>query len=307
MTLAAPGAAGVVPKGNASTMVAQSREMAEALAAVQMAKMFPRDIVSVRDRILNACTRPRLAEVACYTYARGGTEVTGPSIRLAEAIAQNWGNMTFGIRELEQRNGESTCEAFAWDLETNARQTKVFQVPHIRHTKRGDTLLTDPRDIYELVANQGARRLRACILGVIPGDIVEEAVAQCDVTLKTKFEVTPERIKALCERFAEFGVAKEQIEARIQCRIDAIKPAQLANLGKIYNSLKDGMSKPEDWFAKEEQSAPAEVGPTGGSDRLRAALNIPKKDDADGREQEKPKQKPKREPEAGGADVEDLI
>ena len=247
----APGGA-VIPKGNASTMVAQTREMAEALASVQMAKAFPRDVVGARDRILNACTRPKLAEVACYTYARGGTDVTGPSIRLAEALAQNWGNMTFGIRELEQRNGESTCEAFAWDMETNTRQTKVFQVPHIRHTKRGDTVLTDPRDIYELIANNGARRLRACILGVIPGDIVDEAVAQCDLTLKTKFDVTPERIKSLIAHFEEFKVTKEQIEARIQCRLDAMKPAQLANLGKIYNSLKDGMSKPEDWFAKNE-------------------------------------------------------
>ena len=157
----------MLPKGNASTMVAQTREMAEAMASAHMAKAFPRDVVAARDRILNACTRPKLAEVACYTYARGGTEVTGPSIRLAEAVAQAWGNVTFGIRELEQRNGESTCEAFAWDMETNTRQTKVFQVPHIRHTKRGDTLLTDPRDIYELIANNGARRLRACILGII--------------------------------------------------------------------------------------------------------------------------------------------
>lgn len=287
-----------MPRGNASTMVAQTREMAEALASAQMAKAFPRDVVAARDRILNTCTRPKLAEVACYTYARGGTEVTGPSIRLAEAIAQCWGNLTFGVRELEQRNGESTCEAFAWDMETNTRQTKVFQVPHIRHTKRGDTILTDPRDIYELIANQGARRLRACILGVVPGDIIDEAVAQCDVTLKTKFDVTPERTKALLAKFSEFGVTKEQIEARIQCRLDAMKPAQLANLGKIFNSLKDGMSKPEDWFAKTE-AAPAETGPTGGSDKLRSALGL--------KAAKKDEPKKEAEPEEVAKDVEELI
>ncbi len=236
--------------GNAAAAVAMTREMAETLASVQMAKAFPRNVTASRDRILNACARPKLAEGACYTYARGGTDVTGPSIRLAEMLAQNWGNMTFGIRELEQRNGESTCEAFAWDMETNARQTKVFQVPHIRHTRKGDTRLTDPRDIYELVANQGARRLRACILGIIPGDIVEEAVEACDRTLKTKFEVTPERVKKMLDIFAEYGITREQVEKRIQCRVEAIKPAQLANLGKIANSIKDGMSKPEDWFEK---------------------------------------------------------
>lgn len=261
----------LTPRGNAAAMVAQSREMAEAVASMQMAKMCPRDIVASRDRILNACTRPKLAETACYTYARGGTDVTGPSIRLAEMLAQNWGNMTFGIRELEQRNGESTCEAFAWDMETNARQTKVFQVRHIRHTRQGDKALTDPRDIYELVANNGARRLRACILGIIPGDIVEEAVAACDLTLKTKFEVTPERIKALTEKFAEYKVTTEQIEKRIQCRIQAMKPAQMASLGKIYNSLKDGMSKPEDWF---EATPAADEPPKTAKKTLRDAIGI---------------------------------
>ncbi len=271
-----PGA--ILPRGNASTMVAQTREMADALAAVQMARMFPRDMIAVRDRILNACTRPKLAEVACYTYARGGTEVTGPSIRLAEMLAQCWGNMQFGIRELEQKNGESTCEAFAWDLETNARQSKVFQVPHIRYTRNGAKPLTDPRDIYELVANNGARRLRACILGVIPGDIVDEAVEQCDVTLATKFEVTPERVKAMLDKFAELGVTKEQIEARIQRRVDAITPALLADLGKKYNSIKDGMSKPEDWFPK--TPAPAQSPQEPPKDEKKAmldALKVPAK------------------------------
>lgn len=296
---------GAIPRGNAATMVAQSREMAEAVSAMQMAKMFPRDVVAARDKILNACTRPKLAEVACYTYARGGTDVTGPSIRLAEMIAQNWGNMSVGIRELEQRNGESTCEAFAWDMENNTRQTKVFQVPHIRHTKKGDTLLTDPRDIYELIANNGARRLRACILGVIPGDIVEEAVKQCDTTLTTKFEVTPDRIKSLLEHFAEFGVTQTQIEVRIQCHIQAMKPAQLANLGKIYNSLKDGMSKPADWFAAEEpKKDEGASGKEAAKNDLRAALGIEKG--------KKTKPAPKKEEEAveavpGEADIEDLI
>ena len=266
----------LLPKGNAATMVAQSREMAEAVSAMQMAKMFPRDIVAVRDRILNACTRPTLAETACYTYARGGQEVTGPSIRLAEAIAQQYGNMQAGVRELEQRNGESTCEAYAWDMETNTRVSKVFQVSHVRHTKRGDTLLTDPRDIYELVANNGARRLRACILAVVPGDLVEEAVRQCDETMATKFEVTPERIKNLLARFAEYGVTKDQIEARLQRHIDAMTPAQLADLGKKYNSIKDGMSKAEDWFPKEvsipTSAQSADAGAKTAKDALRAAL-----------------------------------
>ena len=79
-----------------------------------------------------------------YEYPRGGTKVSGPSIRLAEAMAQNWGNIDFGITELEQKNGESQVMAYAWDLETNTRQVKIFSVPHVRGTKKGNVPLTDP-------------------------------------------------------------------------------------------------------------------------------------------------------------------
>lgn len=228
--------------------IEQQRAISEVQGAIVLAKRFPRNQIDCLDRILTACQRPALAEQALYSYSKGGTEITGPSIRLAEAIAQNWSNLQFGIKELDQREGESAIEAFAWDMETNVKQVKIFQVKHERHTKKGRYLLEDPRDIYENLANQGARRLRACILGIIPGDIIESAVSQCEQTLKAKADTSPEALKKLVDAFAGYGIVKEQIERRIQRRLDTITPAQLVQLRKIYNSLKDGMSAPTDWF-----------------------------------------------------------
>lgn len=233
---------------NAVADAGQQREIAEVQAAMVIAKRFPRDQIEATDRILAACTRPTLAEGALYSYSRGGSEISGPSIRLAEACAQAWGNVQFGIRELEQSNGSSTVEAFAWDIETNTRQVKVFQVEHKRHTRKGSYKLEDPRDIYELIANNGARRLRACILGVIPGDVIEAAVKQCEETLTANADTSPEGIKKLVDAFAGFGVTQEQIEKRIQRRMESIRPAQVMQLRKVYTSLKDGMSQPADWF-----------------------------------------------------------
>lgn len=256
------------PREDALVKAVSQREIAEAQGAMLLAQRFPRDEAQARDRILIACQRPGLAEGAMYTYARGGTDITGPSIRLAEAIAQEWGNLTFGIRELEQRAGQSTMEAFCWDLERNVRQVKQFQVPHVRHTRQGSYSLEDPRDIYETVANQGARRLRACILGLIPGDIVEAAVEQCEATIKAKADTSPAGLKKMLDGFGKFGVTKEQIEARLQRKLDAITPAQVVGLMKVYTSLKDGMSGPADWFATAEGTAP-EAGGTAG---VKAAL-----------------------------------
>lgn len=241
---------------NTMTEVKSQREASEIQAMVFMAKQFPRNQIQAADRILNACTRQTLADSAVYSYPRGGQNVEGPSIRLAEVLAQNWGNLDFGIRELSQENGVSTVEAYAWDLETNVRQAKVFQVAHKRMAKGGTKTLTDPRDIYEMVANQGSRRLRACILSIIPGDIVEAALAQCSVTQAASVGATPEEIKEtirkLTATMGKFGITAENIQDRYQCRLEAIRPAQIVELRKIYTSLKDGMSKPSDWFAIKE-------------------------------------------------------
>lgn len=256
--------------------VAVNREVAEVQAAVILARKFPRDPVKAMDRILVACQRPTLAATAVYQYNRGGSDVSGPSIRLAEAIAQGWGNIQFGVRELDQRNGESTVEAYAWDLESNVRVNKVFQVRHERHTKKGAYALSDPRDIYEMVANQGARRMRACVLAVIPGDVVEAAVREVDKTLAATVKITPERIKSMLEKFAEIGVGKDQIEKRIQRRVDAIQPAQIISLGKILNSIKDGISSPKDWFEAIEGD-PNEEKPSSGVEAAKAAIRGRKK------------------------------
>ena len=241
---------------NTMTEVKSQREASEIQAMVVMAKQFPRNQIQAADRILNACTRQTLADSAVYSYPRGGQNVEGPSIRLAEVLAQNWGNLDFGIRELSQENGVSTVEAYAWDLETNVRQAKVFQVAHKRMAKGGTKTLTDPRDIYEMVANQGSRRLRACILSIIPGDIVEAALTQCSITQAASVGATPEEIKETIRKLTatmeKFGITAENIQDRYQCRLEAIRPAQIVELRKIYTSLKDGMSKPSDWFAIQE-------------------------------------------------------
>ena len=249
------------------------RAIAEVQAAIMLAKRFPRNHVEAMDRILSACCRPTLAESAVYSYTRGGQEVTGPSIRLAEAIAQSWGNLQFGIRELAQGGGKSTVEAFAWDVETNTRQVKVFEVPHTRHTKQGTKLLTDPRDIYEMVANQGARRLRACILGVIPGDVVDSALAQCETTLRTNVDVTAEGIQKLLAAFGGIGVTAEQIAQKLGHKVDSLVPAEFVRLRKIFASIRDGYTTAESEFPRVDgdQPAPRSAGATAAASAAAAA------------------------------------
>jgi len=235
----------------------QQRAKTEIEAALTVASAKPRDERSALDAILVSCQRPRLAEKAQYEYSRGGTAITGPSIVLMEMIAQKWGNVVFGFRELARypgqggRPGESVTEAFAWDLQTNVKRAVQFSVEHSMKSgkgQKGQRILTDPRDIYEYVANQAQRRVRTCLENIIPRDIIEEACDECDRTLKAAIQDVAKVAAEMLAAFEKLGVTKGQIETRLQRRFDSITPAQIIGMRKIYASIRDGISEPSDWF-----------------------------------------------------------
>jgi len=249
---------GDLPQIQKSGLLAeQSRSITEVQAQVVLARQFPRNPIVATDKILKECQRITLAEKAIYSYPRGGTQITGPSIRLAEAIIRSWGNCLAGITEVDRTEKESSMLAYAWDLETNTMVRKEFKVAHIRDTKKGRKELTDERDIYEITANQGARRMRNCILSLIPGDVVDAAVVQCEKTLTANVGNVQNAVKNMLPAFEKFGVTKKMIEKRLQHRIEATQAAEVVSLRSVYNSLRDHMGAVEDYFDVEK--APEEV------------------------------------------------
>ena len=225
----------------------EARQLAEIKGKMVLAKQFPRDPNESLQRIITECQNIKLAEVATYSFPRGDSEVKGPSIRLAEVIASHWGNFTCGVTELEQRTGESTVKAYAWDLETNYSDEKVFTVPHVRSTRKGNSQLTDPRDIYELVANQGARRKRACIFSVIPAYLVETATEECQRVLEdsmNKEGLEAVRVKMLSVFQAlDENITREVMETKIGKPFDTFNSKDIVKLRNLYNAIKDGFVK----------------------------------------------------------------
>lgn len=238
-----------------SQMAVVAREVAEIHGMMLMAQQFRRDPRTAMDGILKECTRPALADAAIYEYAKGGQTITGPSIRLAEVLARQWGNIDTGIIEIARGNGMSEAMAQCVDLETRTRHFIRFQVRHWIDTKQGGRATRDDREVYELIANMGARRKRATILAVIPGDVVESALHQCEVTLRTKLDLSKDTIGKMVEAFGAMGVPPEALEKFIQRRLDAITPQLFLRLRKIFNSLKDGMSSVDEWFEVQQKQA----------------------------------------------------
>jgi hypothetical protein len=242
---------------SAITAVKAQRSITEVQAAIAIAKQFPRDEGEAREKILNACARSSLAERGVYLYKRGESDVTGLTIHVAKEIARIWGNIEYGWTIVDEKIDSTTVETCARDLESNIRSYIEFTVSHRRVTKKGSYLVSDPRDLYEMVANMAARRMRACILGLIPNDIQDDAHEQCDRTMKDSVEITPKTIKALVSAFEELKVTKKQLEKRIQRKIESVQPGQVVQLRKIFNSMKEGMSDASSWFEEEAPTAAA--------------------------------------------------
>ena len=242
-------------------MVEESRQLSEIKAKIFLAKQFPRDEQKAIDRILMECKRPQLAESAEYVFNRGQSEVKGASIRLAEVIARHWGNFECGVVELEQRDGESTVKAYAWDLETNVNDDKIFTVSHIRETKKGSYRLTDSRDIYEKVANDAARRKRAWIMTIIPGYIFDMALDECSRTLHNNIKgdkTIEETREQMYTAFQEIkpDITKEQLAEKVGKEFDKLSVQDIVKMRNLYNAIKDGFVKSSVAFGEETEELP---------------------------------------------------
>ncbi len=260
-----------IPKTSGTDLMIQTREMTEIQAMVISAKRFPRDMDQVRGDILASCASPALAEYSQYMYSKGGTEITGPSIRLAEELANAFTNIDKGWVELERKAGagnlpgESTIQCFAWDMQRNVKAKRTFTVRHWRDKKGGQGYaLKDEREIHELCANQAARRLRACILEIIPKWLQEEAITKCDETLEKVTGPIDKKIPNMIAAFAKIGITKEMLEKRAQRKIETIDATKYQELFKIYNSIIDGMSQPAQWFTlpDDNKAGVADIPPT---------------------------------------------
>lgn len=243
----------------------ETREVAEVKAQIYLAKQFPRDLNIVAGNILQECRNPRLAEIAQYSFVKGkgdkAAEIKGPSIRLMEVIARHWGNCDCSLTEVERRKTGSTVKVRFWDFETNAQQSKVFDVDFVRNTRNGSYVVTDEREKYEIMASNGARRLRACMQAGIPSYIVDQAVEACERTLidANRGKSMDDVRSAMLGAFVDLAdwVTPEMLGKAIGKEFDTVTYQDIVKMRSLYNAIKDGFVKPEHAFGKESEDLPS--------------------------------------------------
>lgn len=229
-----------------ATKIEQARAVAEVAAAIQVAQSFPRTEDKVRAQMVQLCGSYAVAAEAFYEVPNRGS---GMSVHLARELARIYGNVDYGVRELSRTDGHSEMQAWAWDQETNTRNTRSFIQPHEKSTRQGRKQLTDLNDIYLSNQNTGAKAVRECIFAILPGWLKAEAGKLLGETLR-RGEGVPlaVRVAEAVQAFASRNVTVAQLERHVGRGQDAWRDEDVAALLRVWGSItRDGIA-PSEFF-----------------------------------------------------------
>lgn len=220
-----------------ATQIEQSRAAEEVRAAVVVAQQCPRNLAFARAEMQRSCRELGLAQKAFYSVPRAGGTVDGPSIHLARELARCFGNVQYGVAELGRNDAEGYSEinAFAWDVQTNVRNSRTFRVRHIGG-KGGNTPLKNEQDIYTNNSNAAARRVREAIFAIIPPWLKDEAEQLCRETLEAA--ASAEQADKLIGDFGRGSVTLDMLERRVGAPRDRWTASDIASLDVLFRSLK---------------------------------------------------------------------
>lgn len=244
-----------------ATAVEQSRAIAQVQAAAVMARQFPRSTQAAISEMRDACGRTELAKRAFFKFPRGGESVTGASVYLARELARIWGNIDYGLNELrrDDMHGQSEMQAYAWDLQTNARSTRTFVIEHARDTKQGRKQLTDLRDISDNNNNFGARAVREMIFATLPQWLTDMAQEVCRETLKNGGGVPlPTRVANALAAYKRARITPSQLATRVGTEPDAWTHEDVTDLEILYRSLQNREITRDEAFPETESTVTAE-------------------------------------------------
>jgi hypothetical protein len=244
--------------GGATASLAVSLARAEVDQQIATARAMPRSIQKAVQNITTLATLDDQSAAECvYALPRGGKPIKGPSIRLAEIIASQWGNCRVGARVVHVDRVEKFVEAEGvfHDLETNTATTA--RVRRRLSTKAGKLFDDDMIVVTGNAACSIAKR--NAILGAVPKAVWRKAYESVERVIAGDIKTLAERREVMLKAFAAFGLKPEQIYAGLGVAgLADINLDHIVTLTGMYSALKNGEETPETIFSKGEQiTAPA--------------------------------------------------
>lgn len=229
-------------EGNKPADLSMVQQLAKAEIDQQIATahVYPRSLSKISKNVLSLVTISQNAAEKCtYALPRGGKPITGPSIRLAEIVASQWGNSRVGARVVHVDRKEMYVEAEGvfHDLETNTATTARVRR---RISDRNGRLFND--DMIIVTGNAACSiAKRNAILGGVPEAIWGEAYDAALRTVRGDMKTLPERRDETLKAMAAFGLSADEVYQILGIAGEKdFGLDQISTLRSTYAGLKNG-------------------------------------------------------------------
>jgi hypothetical protein len=259
---------------NTAALAASAKATVEARYLV--AYSHPRNLDTVRHRLLDACRRPKFAESARYRKPVGNQSIEGPSVRFAEEAIRAMTNLSVDCPITYDDSRRVVATVTVTDLENNvalSQDTKVEktverlypddrQILGQRTNSRGKTTYTVVATEEEVATKLQAavsKVRRGLILQHLPADILEEAMDQAIETVRDRDAKDPTAArKGLLDAFHAIGISADAVSAYLGHDPAQLDPAELSELRAVFTAIREKVASwPEVLRAKQQERGEA--------------------------------------------------
>lgn len=217
---------------------------------ISTAKAFPRSLKNFIDKATSMVTLSEgIAESCIYSLPRGGKNLEGASVRLAEIVTASYGNIRSGARVIANDGKTITAQGICHDLETNNSIT--VEVKRKITDRNGRTFNED----MQVVAGNAACAIayRNAVLKVVPAALVSPIYDAAKKLIKGDEKSLPVKRQEALEFFKGKGVKDKQICDILEIkRVEDIDLEKLFTLRTMATALKNNESTVEEMFSPNE-------------------------------------------------------
>jgi hypothetical protein len=235
---------------------------AELDTQISTAKAYPRNATRAMEYAVQLATMDEATAQSCFyclpRKEKDGTrkEIRGGSIRLAEIVANAWGNIHAATRIIENDGKHITAEGVAWDLESNVKIAMQNKVSIRFGEKDGKGGYTANADMQTMLSNAAsAKALRNAIFKVVPKALVDRVREQAERFAIGEQKTINNRVQDVFDKLIKMGIDKQKILDYYERKSVAdITAEDFKSLIGVGTAIKEGYIKVDEVFGFEEDS-----------------------------------------------------
>ena len=202
---------------------------------IATAKQYPRDLAKfVSNTTAMVCKNEATAASCLFALPRGGKTIEGRTIRFAEIVAINYGNLRIADRIVMEGEKEVIAEAIVFDMENNVAFKS--EVPMSILNSSGERYNDDMILMTKRAAQSKARR--NAILTAVPPVMTEDIELAIDKTLLVEGAEFEKRVTDTMAFLEKAGVKEGDVcQLLLIKKIGDMNAAQLRTLRGIATGI----------------------------------------------------------------------